>query len=162
LISVSDTSPLNYLIWIEEIRILPLLFDRILVPEEVVLELRNERSPAKVRNWAATLPRWIEVRRVSGAMLESQALVRLDAGERAAIALAADSGARRLLVDERRGTAVAEKLGITCTGTLGVLDQAAASKHLRLPEAIQRLASTSFRFPPQLIRQLLANDAKRR
>ena len=37
---VADSSPLNYLVWIEQVEILPALFKRIFVPEVVQNELR--------------------------------------------------------------------------------------------------------------------------
>jgi predicted nucleic acid-binding protein len=37
---VADSSPLNYLVWIEQVEILPALFERIFVPEVVQNELR--------------------------------------------------------------------------------------------------------------------------
>ncbi|HWX31961.1 MAG TPA: hypothetical protein VNZ53_31575 [Steroidobacteraceae bacterium] len=37
---MADSSPLNYLVWIEQVEILPALFERIFVPEVVQNELR--------------------------------------------------------------------------------------------------------------------------
>jgi len=39
---VADSSPLNYLVWIEQVEILPALFERIFVPEVVHLIRLNE------------------------------------------------------------------------------------------------------------------------
>ena len=59
---VSDTSPLNYLIQIGSVEILPRLCSTILLPPAVVAELRHPGAPAAVRNWAAQLPAWAQVR----------------------------------------------------------------------------------------------------
>jgi predicted nucleic acid-binding protein len=48
-IVVADTSPLRYLILIDEIRILPALYGRVIVPSAVVAELDQERTPSVVR-----------------------------------------------------------------------------------------------------------------
>ncbi|MCT7983462.1 DUF3368 domain-containing protein [Laspinema sp. A4] len=45
----------------------------------------------------------------------------LDPGEAEAIALARELNADRLLIDERKGRAVASRLGIKLTGVLGIL-----------------------------------------
>src|SRR5260370_27728238 len=49
---VADTSPLNYLVLIEAVEILPLLYKRICVPEAVIAELRSPDAPLPVRQWA--------------------------------------------------------------------------------------------------------------
>ena len=58
---VADTSPLNYLILIESIDLLPRLYERIITPAEVVGELIDDGAPSQVREWAMKLPQWIEV-----------------------------------------------------------------------------------------------------
>ncbi len=58
---VADTSPLNYLVLINQIDLLPQLYDRVLIPESVLAELSATETPQLVRTWAANLPEWIEV-----------------------------------------------------------------------------------------------------
>src|SRR3954451_23973109 len=114
---VADTSPLNYLILIEAVHVLPSLYGRILIPPEVLSELRDTAGPRAVQTWAASTPPWLEVR----AALAIDMTLPLDAGERAAIALAQELTADRLLIDERDGREVAIRLGIPIAGTLAVL-----------------------------------------
>jgi len=59
---VADTSPLRYLVVIQAIEILPLLYERVVVPQAVLAELQHPRSPREVRTWLATSPAWVEVR----------------------------------------------------------------------------------------------------
>jgi predicted nucleic acid-binding protein len=51
---VADTSPLRYLVVIQAIEILPLLYERVVVPQAVLAELQHPRSPREVRDWLAT------------------------------------------------------------------------------------------------------------
>ena len=44
MIVVSDTSPLNYLVLIEEVEVLPAIFGRVVVPPAVVEELQAPGS----------------------------------------------------------------------------------------------------------------------
>jgi hypothetical protein len=48
----------------------------------------------------------------------------LDAGEAEAIALALELKADLLLMDERRGCAIAQQMNVLCSGILGMLIQA--------------------------------------
>ena len=61
---VADTSPLNYLVLIGADPVLPGLYGRILIPPEVLWELRDDAGPQAVRDWAADPPQWLEVRAV--------------------------------------------------------------------------------------------------
>jgi predicted nucleic acid-binding protein len=59
---IADTSPLNYLILIEAIDLLPRLYGRIIIPIEVLDELIDDGAPSQVSDWALKLPEWMEVR----------------------------------------------------------------------------------------------------
>jgi len=45
MIVVSDTSPLNYLVLINEIDLLPKLFGNVIIPEAVLAELSQRGTP---------------------------------------------------------------------------------------------------------------------
>jgi predicted nucleic acid-binding protein len=59
---VADTGPLNYLVLIDAIELLPKLFEKVFAPEAVRAELLNQDAPAVVRAWATHPPSWLEVR----------------------------------------------------------------------------------------------------
>jgi hypothetical protein len=65
-------------------------------------------------------------------------LMHLDAGERDAIALAAELQASLLLMDERDGADVARARDMKVIGTLGVLDVASAHGWVDLPAMFDR------------------------
>lgn len=46
---VADTSPINYLVWIESADILPNLYGKVIIPPEVRDELLSADAPAMVR-----------------------------------------------------------------------------------------------------------------
>jgi hypothetical protein len=62
MLGVADTSPINYLVLIEQTAVLPTLYARVLLPPTVVRELHDAEAPEAVRAWAAHLPTWCEVR----------------------------------------------------------------------------------------------------
>jgi predicted nucleic acid-binding protein len=156
---VADTSPLNYLVLIDAVHVLPRLYGRIVIPAEVVFELAAAGAPPLVRVWATQLPEWIEIRHAPAAT--DPALSHLDMGERSAILLAQSEPNVLLLIDEAAGRLEASRRGIRNTGTLGVLRAAAIAGQVDLPAAISRLAATNFRISRVLLDEVLAEDAAR-
>jgi predicted nucleic acid-binding protein len=59
MIIVADTSPLCYLILIQEIDLLPQLFSQIYIPQAVAQELGHEDAPIQVKNWLKNSPSWL-------------------------------------------------------------------------------------------------------
>ena len=83
---IADTSPINYLVLIDAIEVLPQLYGRVIVPDEVFRELTDPGTPAIVARWMRGKPEWLKVRSVSAA--QDPSLSELDSGEEAAILLA--------------------------------------------------------------------------
>lgn len=158
---ISDTSPLRYLVLIGEADVLPGLYNEVLIPVAVAGELNQPATPELVRRWIADPPSWL---RVVAAPKESPSagLSDLDPGEHDAILLALHLQADLLIMDERDGVEEARRLGLTVTGTLGVLDRAAERGLVELTHTLARLRQTNFRIEPALLDRLLAADARRR
>lgn len=156
MIVVSDTTPINYLILIGEIEILPALYGNVILPQAVLLELQNEVTPTPVRAWTDALPQWIEVRKAAAPYMRFG----LDAGESEALAIMEEIEANLLLVDDSKARLVAEHKGIEITGTLGVLARAAELGLLSLADAITKLRSTTFQASEALLQWFLEQHAK--
>jgi len=152
---VADTGPLNYLVLIGAIDVLPKLFEKIYVPAAVYDELAHADAPVAVRGWVVQVPAWLEVRPNPDRISQDAAESALDEGERAAIALALTIGADLVLMDDRAGVAVAYRQGLTVTGTLGVLDLAARHGLVDLAVALARLKATNFRCRSEIMDALL-------
>ena len=150
---IADTGPVNYLILIGHIDILPALFEKIILPSVVRDELTA--APALVRTWIASPPPWVEVRTVTDFSRDTS-LSNLDAGEENAIALALELHADLILMDDREGVAAARSRGLTATGTLGVLGLAAQQGLLNLADAFSRIKLTNFRYRQDIMDALLA------
>ena len=152
---VADTGPLNYLVLIEAIDLLPRLFEQVLVPAAVYDELNHKDAPALVRAFIAQKPAWLDIR-PNPDPPDGVIDATLDDGERAAIALAASIGADLILMDDRAGVAAAYRHGLAVTGTIGVLDLAARRGLVDLATAFAKLKATNFRYPPGIMDALLA------
>jgi predicted nucleic acid-binding protein len=146
MIVVADTSPLNYLILVEEIDLLPVIFGQVLLPTTVFQELQHPKTSWKVREWIAHLPAWVEVRPVGP--VTNPTLLTLDPGERDAIGLALALGIGTVLMDEADGRHEAERLHLEVRGTLGILERGARLGKINFREALQKLEQTNFRISP--------------
>jgi len=151
---IADTRPVNYLLLIGHIDILPILFGTVILPSAVRDELADIGSPLPVRNWIADAPAWLDVRPapIDGPPAESMAL---DPGEVAAIRLAIELRADLLLMDDREGVIAARREGFAVTGTLGVLGLAAERGLIQLADAFERLKRTNFRYRQEIMDKLL-------
>ena len=156
MIVVADTSPLNYLILIGEIELLPALYRTVLIPREVHQELLRSEAPAAVRSWATVLPEWCEVRLPESA--PDAGLSELDPGERDAILLALDAGVDLLLMDENEGRREALRRSLRVAGTIAVLETAARHGLIDFRSALQRLEQTSFRLSARIRDEFLKRN----
>jgi predicted nucleic acid-binding protein len=157
---VADTTPLNYLVLIEAVEVLPRLYGPVFIPPSVLAELSDPFAPVQVRAWTAQPRDWLSV--VPLRAPADSFLQHLDDGERDAIALAEQQQANLLLMDERDGVVAARARNLEVIGTLGVLDIAAARGWIDLQEMFGRLRQTTFRSPKRLMATMLEHDAQRK
>jgi predicted nucleic acid-binding protein len=157
---IADTGPINYLVLIGRLDLLPVLFEKIVVPTPVLAELSASNAPSPVRGWIATLPAWVEVHKTPPNDEPDPAFKDIHAGEVAAIRLAMTLKADLLLMDDRKGVNLARNKGLRVTGTLGILELAAMNGLTDLPLAIERLRQTNFRCPNTVLDALLRRHSK--
>lgn len=156
MIVVSDTSPINYLLLIEEIGLLHKLFQKVLIPEAVFAELNHQFAPEPVRDWLKKIPAWIEIHPVPN----PEAIASLDRREQQAITLAHRVGADLLLIDEHKARREALARGLIVAGTLNVLETAAQQGLVDLTSSLQRLMETNFRAAPSLLEAILERHSR--
>ncbi|HEX6641561.1 MAG TPA: DUF3368 domain-containing protein [Thermoanaerobaculia bacterium] len=151
MIVVADSSPLHYLILLEQAEVLRRLYGNVLIPDAVAAELQAAGAPRSVSDWVSHHPSWLRIVEVTPADIAMVA-DELDMGERAAIALAERTGAELLLIDESAGRAEARRRSLRVTGTLGVLRAAAEAGLLDVREVVSRLQATNFYVDEALLR----------
>ena len=152
MIIVADTSPLNYLVQLNLVELIPRHYGPVVIPDAVERELTDAGAPAVVRGWMVQRPRWLETRptRVFDVTLPAE----LGRGEAEAISLALETGAR-LLIDERWGRHEADLRGLETAGTLAVLLQGALLDGIDLQKYLRRLRELEFRMSDELVQGLL-------
>jgi predicted nucleic acid-binding protein len=116
---VCNAGPLIALAGVGKLSLLERVYSRVLIPEAVYEELTGARRFAQ-QSELFQLP-WLGRRKVE-AMSESLLRAELGRGETETIALACQTKADRVLMDERKGRRIAQLVyGLNVTGTGGVL-----------------------------------------
>ncbi len=123
MIIVSDTSPLNNLAAVDQLYLLYQLYGTVFIPEAVYRELTEPSSPVSGATEVQTFD-WIQTCTVNDRTLVEALSNELDIGEAEAIALAVETQAQQVLIDERRGRLVAARLNLRYIGILGILVEA--------------------------------------
>ncbi len=116
--AVLDASPLIAFHQIHKLHLIPMLFDEPMAPPAVVREV----SPS-----LGHVPTWLLVQAPEILPLSLQ---RLDAGEREAIALALQSAADVIVLDDRAARIQAVRLGLNVIGSAGLLVLARRREHI--------------------------------
>jgi predicted nucleic acid-binding protein len=158
MIVIADSSPINILVRIDRVEVLPRLFGEVVIPDAVQMELESSRTPEVVRSFMSTRPPWLVLRAASGA----PRLPGIDAGESAAIQLALQESDSILVMDDWDGRRLARSKGLRVVGTIGVLEQAAVAGLVDLPQCIEMIKQTDFRMSNLLFEEALARDAERK
>ena len=104
-IVIADASCLIAIDKINKLALLNQLFKQTLVTPEVQLE------------FGAQLPKWIKIRSVKSNLQHQKLQEQLDEGEASAIILALELENASLIIDEKKGRKVAQKLGLKIIGT---------------------------------------------
>jgi predicted nucleic acid-binding protein len=99
------------------------LFQEVVIPPEVASEFIRLTSTMP-RFTGLRLPEGIRQQPATAIPAALQSAIGLDPGETAALALAVEIHADAVLIDERRGHEMAQRLGLRTVGILGLLIQA--------------------------------------
>lgn len=150
---IADTSPLLALARVDALALLPALFARVWVPEVVVQECLAKPLRADAQRIGQALDAGLLA--VVADPPVRLALSGLDAGEQAAIELALQHEAV-VLLDERRGRALARQQGVKVLGAIGVLLLAKQRGHLPVVRpSLLALKASGYYLSDQLLREAL-------
>lgn len=152
---VVDTSPLIFLAKLDRLDLLRRSADEVLVPAAVIEEVRAYPDEAS-RKIEDALGSWLREERVEGRQVVDVLLADLDFGEAEVIALAHETFAERIVMDDLDGRRFARRLKLEPIGTLGLLLAARLRGELSsLREEIERLERQGFRASPSLVEAIL-------
>lgn len=158
--AVSNTSPIFNLACIGRLDLLRTLFQETWIPSGVETELIQVPDAAiRGRVEQARNAGWLKVRPTIEADLVKLLTVDLHQGEAEAIALALETKADWLLIDEKEGREMARRLGLPITGVLGVLLRAKRMGHIAeiKPDLLALRSKARFFIAPELEAEVLAS-----
>jgi predicted nucleic acid-binding protein len=141
---IADTSCLIALTKTEALGVLPQMYRKVIITEEI----RDE--------FGEPLPTWIEIMPVADKKYQQLLEKTLDRGESSAIALGLTMENVLLILDDLKARKEAKRLGFKITGTLGVLFNAKQKGLIpALKSCIDKLQAVDFRVSPSIVKELL-------
>ena len=143
-IVIADTSCLILLYKIDELDLLRQLYGKVFITQDVADEFIQR------------VPDWIEVVQEVDKQYQALLEMEIDRGEASSISLALKMGDVTLILDDYKARKVADKLGLTYTGTFGLI---AKSKLDGIIESvipiIAKIRNTNFRISEKVIEETL-------
>ena len=151
---IADSSPLIALALIEQLELLPQLYQSVYAPPAVWEEV-TVKGVGLPGAQAVSQVSWLQIQTPEAAILEPL-LILVDRGEAEAIALAQSIPNSTVLLDDAQARRVAERLTIRRIGTLGVLRRAKkAGLVMALTPYIQTLQTNGIYMRSSLIEAVL-------
>ena len=157
-IVVADTGPLIALAGAGYLQLLQALYQEIIIPPAVHAELCLGSGRPGSKQLADVMEQgWLQIKKpsASAASSLSELVLILDLGEAEAVVLAEEVDCRFLLIDERKGRAIAKRRGVPVAGVAGVL--LAAKKRGLVDEVLPILKSlekVGYRMSAALTREI--------
>ncbi len=120
---ISNATPLITFARINQLYILQQVTGSLTIPEGVFYEIAkyNDIKPGVIH---LNQEKWIQVKSVQSRGQVDLLLPTLELGEAEVITLALEQRARLVLMDELTGRQIAQSLGLTITGSIGILIKA--------------------------------------
>lgn len=145
-IVIADSSCFIGLSKIGQLKILPQLFGKIVIPEavyyEVVIRGSGKAGAEEVKN-----ADWIENQKVKNELAVRAFRINLGFGESEVIALANECQADFIILDDWKARQTAEELELPVIGTIAILQKAVEKGILKdLPFVLEKLRNAGFRF----------------
>jgi predicted nucleic acid-binding protein len=141
---ISDTSCLIILANIDELDLLHKVYGQIITTPEIANE------------YGEPLPEWVEIITVSDKYRQQILEMQIDRGESSAIALALETPDCTVILDDHKARKIAERLGITFTGTIGVIIKAKQKGIIpSIIPLLEKIKQTNFRISGDIELQAL-------
>lgn len=142
-IVIADTSCFILLDKIDELTLLKSLFGHVVTTTTIAGE------------FGTPLPEWVNIRAVKNTSFQST--LEIDAGEASAIALAMESEASLLIIDDSKGRKAAQRLNLNITGSLGIFLRAKREGIIpSIKPILEKVQRTNFRYSQSVLTEILS------
>ena len=143
-IIISDTSCFIILTKIGELHLLQKLYSKITTTVEIATE------------FGEPLPEWVEIVSVKAKDTQRLLEMQIDKGESSAIALALENSDSLLILDDIKARKIATQLGLSITGTLGIIIKAKLEGIIpSIIPILRKIKQTDFRLSNEVEIQIL-------
>lgn len=144
---IADASTFISLGWVDQLHVLPALFERIVVPPAVAVEATRRE---------AHLPSWVILREPSRPLDLRVVDAHLGAGETEVLCLGLELDDAWLILDDAQARALARELGLRLFGTAAVLVEAKRAGVLaRVRPVLDALLARGFRLDRKVYDRIL-------
>ena len=141
---ISDTSCFIILSKIGALELLQMVYGQIITTPDIADE------------FGETLPEWVIIKEVVDKFKQKILELQIDKGESSAIALAIEMPDSTLILDDFKARKIAQQLGLTITGTIGVIVKAKLEgKIASITPYLEAIKSTNFRISAEIEQQAL-------
>lgn len=141
---ISDTSCFIILSKIEALNLLQKIYGQIITTSDIVEE------------FGEILPEWVIIKNASDSYKQKILELQLDKGESSAIALAIEMPESILILDDFKARKIAQQLGLTITGTIGVIVKAKLTGKIpSIKPYLDKIKITNFRISSEIEAQAL-------
>lgn len=141
---ISDTSCFIILTNVGEIELLQKVYGQIITTPEIAAE------------FGEPLPEWVEIAEVKDKYRQTILELQIDKGESSAIALALETPDSVVILDDYKARKIAERLGVTLTGTIGVIIKAKLNGTIpSVKPILEKIKQTDFRLSREIETQAL-------
>ena len=141
---ISDTSCFIILANIGELELLHRVYGEVLTTIDIATE------------YGEPLPEWVKIVTVTDRYRQQILEMQIDKGESSAIALALEIPGSTIILDDYKARKIAEQLGITYTGTIGVIIKAKLKGQIAtIKPFLEKIKQTNFRLSPEIELQAL-------
>jgi len=141
---ISDTSCFIILSKIEELDLLKKVYGQIVTTSDIAEE------------FGETLPDWVIIENVADKSRQRILELQIDPGESSAIALALEKPKSTLILDDFKARKIAQQLGISFTGTIGVIIKAKLNGTIpSIKPYLEKIKATNFRISAEIELQAL-------
>jgi len=141
---IADTSCFIILSKIGALELLQKIYGQIITTSDIAEE------------FGEILPEWVIIKEVEDKFKQKILELQIDKGESSAIALAIEMPDSTLVLDDFKARKIAQQLGLTITGTIGVIVKAKLEgKMAAITPYLDKIKSTNFRISAEIEQQAL-------